>query len=121
MDERQYWRQRIKDLRAQLKLTQQLFAGRLGFAPMSVSHWELGKNTPTAVHAAVLELLASVLRTHPPAVVLRALTETTGDLVGMLRALVWLDLHPPEPPHRSPRYTTARPPFSAHVLSGSDE
>ena len=36
----------------------------------------------------------------------------------MLRALVWLDPHPPEPPHRD---TTARPPFLAHVLSGSDE
>ena len=47
----------IKEIRAQLGMTQRLFAGAMGISIKTVESWEAGTNRPTGTACRMLELL----------------------------------------------------------------
>ncbi len=51
----------IKELRKQLKLTQEKLAQRLGVSAMTVRRWESGKNNPSSLALRELERLKETI------------------------------------------------------------
>lgn len=81
----------VRQIRAQLGLTQQAFASLLGLSFVSVNKWENGGSSPTGLSAVLLQLLESALRTHPPSVILHRLRSTGGTPLEIIRSLVALE------------------------------
>lgn len=101
-------------MRGQLGLTQHEFAALLGFTPATANRWERKNKSalPCEATAAILVLLESVLKLHRCEVVLAVLRDVGAQLLPIMRALVWLEQHPP------PILWAAGPlPFSPHVLA----
>lgn len=108
----QSWPQRIKSIRATLKLSQTGFASLIGFTPAAVNRWETGAAVPTGLAVVLLELLSSALLLHPRTVLLRVLRIVGPDPLSLVRSLVWLEWHPTQfpalagapaaPPHPMP-------------------
>lgn len=54
-----------KELRIELRLSQEQFANLIGVCFMSVSRWELGKAKPTAHCAAMIEAFKLAIKRQP--------------------------------------------------------
>lgn len=87
------WAERVKEMRAKLKLNQQHFAGLLGVAVMTVSRWENGLATPRALSALVLNLLSKVIDQHSRQTLIDALRRAGSEPADLVRMLVSLDKH----------------------------
>ena len=81
-------------MRTKLGLTQEQFAGLLGFAFASVNKWENDASSPTDMSAALLTLLENAIEVHPPADVIRELRVAGGAPLEVIRVLAKLEVRP---------------------------
>ncbi len=114
----QSWPQRLKSIRATLKLSQTGFASLIGFTPAAVNRWETGTAVPTGLAVVLLELLSSALLLHPRTVLFRVLRAAGPKPLPLVRALVWLEWHPTQLPGLpgSPSAPPQPMPFSPALL-----
>jgi DNA-binding transcriptional regulator YiaG len=93
--------QSVRNLRKRLNLTQQAFASLLGFSFVSVNRWEQKDgSSPTGLSVVILQLLESVLRSHPPSAVIAALRPVGGEPLDVVRTLTGMEKAPHEQPRK---------------------
>src|SRR5262245_53670345 len=84
------WAERVKGIRRQMGVNQQVFGALIGVSVRSVSDWERGRAVPNDLRAVILELLSRVVAVHPRAALLEALRQVGPESVALVCALAWL-------------------------------